>query len=249
MSTEDLCAVLQVTIEEHHRCFIAEYSADAIIPKFHFLLHYPRQIIKVGPMIRTWNMRNEAKLNVFKQASRLGNFKNIASSIANRHQRLLCYELSTHQLLWSPLECGPCDPPMPIENMPVHIQESLKSILPTLSYETEVVHPKWVKCLGRTIKINGYVVRGSDGLHPTFGKIIDILVLVDIVVLHISHYNVEYFDNHFHSYAITPSVDQSYLCFSELSVSTILHAHRIDNVLYIYLKEYFPCSVELLFIF
>lgn len=126
MSTEDLCAVLQVTIEEHHQCFIAEYSADAIIPKFHFLLHYPRQIIKVGPMIRTWNMRNEAKLNVFKQASRLGNFKNIASSIANRHQRLLCYELLTHQLLWSPLECGPCDPPTPIENMPVHIQESLK---------------------------------------------------------------------------------------------------------------------------
>lgn len=84
----------------------------------------------------------------------------------------------------------------------------------------KVVHPKWVKCLGKTIKINAYIVRGSDGLHPTFGKIIDILVLVDIVVLHVSHYTVEYFDNHFHSYAITPSVDQSYLCFSELNVST-----------------------------
>ena len=78
----NLCAVLQATIEQHHRCFIAMYT---VIPKFHFLLHYPKQILNVGPMIRTWNMRNEAKLNIFKQASGLGNFKNIAFSIANRH--------------------------------------------------------------------------------------------------------------------------------------------------------------------
>ena len=37
---------------------------------------------------------------------------------------------------------------------------------------------------------------------PLEKLLIYILVLVDIVVLHISHYTVEYFDNHFHSYAI-----------------------------------------------
>ena len=67
------------------------------------------QIISAGPMVRTWNMRNEAKLNIFKQASRLGNFKNIAFSVANRHQRLLCYELSSKRILNSAILCGPCN--------------------------------------------------------------------------------------------------------------------------------------------
>ena len=62
VSSPNLCAVLQATIERHHRYFIAMYTAEAVIPKFHFLLHYPKQILNVGPMIRTCNMRNEAKL-------------------------------------------------------------------------------------------------------------------------------------------------------------------------------------------
>ena len=98
----DTCAILRVTIEEHHRSFISLYTQDKVIPKFHFLLHYPEQILHVGPMVRTGNMRNEAKLNIFKQAARLGNFKNIAFSVANRHQRLLCYELASSNLLNSP---------------------------------------------------------------------------------------------------------------------------------------------------
>lgn len=96
-ASANLCAVLKYYIEDHHKSFVHLYTASAVIPKFHFLLHYPQQILSVGPMIRTWNMRNEAKLNIFKQASRLGNFKNIAYSIANRHQQLLCYELNCQQ--------------------------------------------------------------------------------------------------------------------------------------------------------
>lgn len=61
-SSSDLCTILQVTIEEHRQCFIEMYTADAVTPKFHFLCHYPRQILNVGPKIRMWNMCNEASL-------------------------------------------------------------------------------------------------------------------------------------------------------------------------------------------
>lgn len=74
--------------------------------KIHYLIHYPDQICQVGPMQRTWTMRHEAKLNMFKRAAWLGNFKNIALSLALRHQRLLCYELSTGRLLEAPMETG-----------------------------------------------------------------------------------------------------------------------------------------------
>ena len=63
-SSSDLCAILKLLLNEHHRCF---YTEAAVIPKMHFLLHYPNQIRSVGPMVRTWNMCNEAKLNVNHQ--------------------------------------------------------------------------------------------------------------------------------------------------------------------------------------
>lgn len=89
-----------------------------MIPKFHYLVHYPEQIFRVGPMQRTWAMRHEAKLNMLKLASRLGNFKNIAMSLAFRHQRLLCYELSTGRLLDTPIEAGPCSKPTSEDSEP-----------------------------------------------------------------------------------------------------------------------------------
>ena len=117
-SSADFCALLKMLITEHHQTFLTLYSANAVIPKLHFVLHYPEQITNVGPMVRTWNMRSEAKLNDFKQASRLGNFKNIAFSIANHHQRLLCYELSAGKRVSSPIECGPPKTPLPIDSEP-----------------------------------------------------------------------------------------------------------------------------------
>ena len=84
---------------------------------------------------------------------------------------------------------------------------------------------------------------GSDGFHPAFAKVVDILVLVDVVVLQVSHYNVLYYDDHYPAYAISPLIDESLLCFSELKVNTFLHAHRKADVLYIYLKPTFFCII------
>ena len=81
-SSADLCGYLRVLIQEHHTLFIKVYS---VTPNFHFLRHYPEQIYKIGPMVRSWTMRHEAKLLFFKRVARIGNFKNVAYTIANRH--------------------------------------------------------------------------------------------------------------------------------------------------------------------
>ena len=238
-SSADLCAILKHLITEHHKCFIALYSEMAVIPKHHFLLHYPEQIMNVGPMVRTWNMRNEAKLNVFKQAGRLGNFKNIAFSVAHRHQRLLCYQLSAGNILNSPMECGPCDQPHIVDNEPVNIKESLFSLLPGINVETKIVRPRWVKTDGRTLKKGAIVITGSDGMHPTFSKVLDLLVLLDVLVMEVAQCHVEYFDSHYHAYLIVQSLNKSYILFSDLTDTSVLHTHRKDGNLFVYLKHYF----------
>ena len=82
----------------------------------------------VGPMTKTWTIRHEAKLNFFKQATKLDNFKNIASSLANRHQRWVCYELCSGNILAKPVECGPGAGPMQLCDETIDIQEGLRKL-------------------------------------------------------------------------------------------------------------------------
>ena len=64
----DTCAYLKSVIIEHHAAFIKAYSQE-VTPKFHFLLHYYSEQVKmIGPLIRSWNMRNEGNFNIFKRA-------------------------------------------------------------------------------------------------------------------------------------------------------------------------------------
>ena len=50
---------------------------------------------RYGPPVRYWCMRFEAKHAYFKSlALRIKNFKNIAKSLATRHQHKMCYLLS-----------------------------------------------------------------------------------------------------------------------------------------------------------
>ena len=58
-------------------------------------------MLQMGPMVRSWTIRHEAKLNFFKQTTGTSSFKNITLSLANHHQRLVCYEMSTGSLLRS----------------------------------------------------------------------------------------------------------------------------------------------------
>ena len=48
---------------------------------------------RLGPLITSWCMRMEAKNSYFKKSARVTNFKNIAYSVAMRHQKLICAHL------------------------------------------------------------------------------------------------------------------------------------------------------------
>lgn len=69
---------------------------DKLIPKEHFLTHYPNAIRKVGPLKHTWTMRFESKHKFFTETARLThNFINIA--LANKHQKYICTKIFSIQ--------------------------------------------------------------------------------------------------------------------------------------------------------
>lgn len=104
IATKELYLSLKLLIRDHHKEFVRLYGVGAYIPKMHFLTHYPEQIQAIGPMTCSCH---KAKLNFFKRASRISNFKNISFTLANNHQRWLCYELASNDIVHHPFECGP----------------------------------------------------------------------------------------------------------------------------------------------
>ena len=54
ISTESVM-YLKTAINEHLSLFRNEYGAR-LIPKERYLVHLPRQVLKFGPLIRTWCM-------------------------------------------------------------------------------------------------------------------------------------------------------------------------------------------------
>ena len=64
ISTESVM-YLKTAIKEHLSLFKNEYGAR-LIPKQHYLVHLPSQVLKFGPLIRTWCMRHEGNILFLK---------------------------------------------------------------------------------------------------------------------------------------------------------------------------------------
>lgn len=99
---------LAYIIEEHHRLFLELYPHLHLCPKYHFMLHYPRAIMKLGPLVHFWAMLFELKHGFFKRVSQVTcNFKNICKTMAFRHQMMQCYTFLSGSVFAQTTEVGP----------------------------------------------------------------------------------------------------------------------------------------------
>ena len=238
--TNSMAVSLKILIIEHHKAFVSLYPS-CFIPKMHFLIHYPEQMLQVGPMVRTWTIRHEAKLNFFKQTTGISSFKNITLSLANHHQRLACYEKSTGSLLHSRLECGPLSKaPVTLKDTNELIQSFIINKIPEICMDAMVSHPNWICQDGVTYKNNNaYIVIGHDGIDPVFAVIEELIVIGgDMVLFCVRHCIVRYFDDHYHAYVVDHISQQSLKV--ELLDRNVYYAHVMSNGLrYITLKHSF----------
>lgn len=85
--TNGMTYYLKHLIKDHHQLFKSLFSQKRLIPKHHFMLHYPCCIRKIGPLLHVWCMRFEAKHNFFTRSVK--NFKNISKLLVKQHQRQL----------------------------------------------------------------------------------------------------------------------------------------------------------------
>lgn len=92
---KDCIPYLQVKVEEFLELYTTQYPNAVVTPKLHYVIHYPKYLLKYGPARRFWGMSFEAKHSYFKNiALKVKNFRNICFTLATRHQLLQAYELS-----------------------------------------------------------------------------------------------------------------------------------------------------------
>ena len=69
--------------------FKEQFPNQTFKPKAHFVLHYPEQILKFGPLVHLWTMRFEGKHSFFKEAARRTKCnKNLPLSLAARQSSI-----------------------------------------------------------------------------------------------------------------------------------------------------------------
>lgn len=81
-------------IAEHHE-YLKEMLGEnrRLLPKHHFLVHYPSCLLQAGPPVRYWSMRFEVRHQIFKDLAKSTHcFKNICLTLAKRFQLALAYK-------------------------------------------------------------------------------------------------------------------------------------------------------------
>lgn len=150
-----------------------------MIPKHHFIEHYPQLIKAFGPLVLLWTMRFEAKHHFFKKLVRQTCcFRNIVTSMAMKHQYMIAYHLHSSKINKTAVSVSRMTR-VPFEVLHENIQEFLLHRFPE---EKAVYLTHSIDCKGTTYGIGMMVAYGSTAGLPDFGEILQILIVHDRVV-------------------------------------------------------------------
>jgi len=215
---------LKHLIMEHHELFKQLYPHRNLIPKHHFMIHYPACIRKIGPLIHMWSMRFEAKHKVFKNT--LKNFKNITKSLAKKHQMSIGYHWETSPL--NHIEYGPLK--SYIVDDAIFVQALHAAVL------KDIFSTNWVKISGTEYRTGLIICSETDDDMPGFCRIKKILLVDSVIYFEVNKLVVDHFNEHFHAYQVYESDEKDLIKADSLVIYKpfdLQSAYGEDESLYI----------------
>lgn len=221
---------LRDIIEEHHQRFLECYPEVAVIPKMHYIIHLPQWIMKVGPIVRFWTMRFEGQHKLFKKlSSAMGNFINVAKSLAQRHQEYQCYhQLNKDNFFNEKASVGSTNSKCVAD---LCYRNKLMEKIPALAEDQCVETTARVEVMGTTYRTGCCLLIGCHLNLPEFAKLQQIVVHCHEIYLVLEVLTTCRFYDHFHSYEVESSVNPAtaILMPSELLDFQVLHIHSIRS--------------------
>ena len=181
-------AQLKENVAEYLRLFKELFPEQPFTLKQHYLVHFPKVIPLLGPLINLWAMRSEAKHQYFKDLKKILNFKNICLSLSNHHQKKAAMNRSAGSI-FKGNEYGPVQHPKGEQLS--RIKDRISSTLALDPNSINVESFEWIKLHGtKYIEDKCYLaIQFDDVDHPVFGQLSGIFelnisfVVFDVVCL------------------------------------------------------------------
>lgn len=194
--------LLKAKIEEHHRLFLQLFPDRRLTPKQHNLVHYPRAIRFLGPLGLYSVMRMEAKHKQLKKWAKLThNYRNIAKTLAQRHQQAQGFEFLMKQQIDSHTE--DIGAQMVVQASSLTNAEQVCTAL-NCPPEQEIV-------VINTVNLSGYIYRANVMVlckwddEPEFASIEQVVMRESAVKLIVKPWTTLYYDQHYSAYAVKAS--------------------------------------------
>ncbi|CAI6372799.1 unnamed protein product [Macrosiphum euphorbiae] len=189
---------LDSLVSEHNKLYLY-FSNSSLKPKFHFLTHYGRLLLKNGPISLTSSLRYEAKHKVLKAyANSIPCRINLGHTLSHKLQVQMIHRFLIQKGLELDLKVGSCLKMITSEDFNINFFSSLPN-----EFKSDTFSVPWVNFKGVQYKPGMLSIIDIDLNGCIFGEILYILVnksrmpyLVCKLFLTVG------FDRHFHAYEI-----------------------------------------------
>ena len=192
--TYGMTIFLKHLIIEHHNLFKEVYPHRRLIPKHHFMIHYPRAIRKIGPIIHVWTMRFEAKHRFFKNT--IKNFKNLTKSLAKKHQMAVAYHWES--MPFKRIETGPVKT-ISLDEL-CHGEVIAEELQVDVDCDMDVT--SWLTCFGTEYRPGLLVCSHMDDGLPVFSRIEHIVLFNGDYFFVMDDFQTLGFIEHLHSFCV-----------------------------------------------
>ena len=171
---DESIAYLASKISDHRQRYQEVFPNNRLLPKHHYIEHYPQLIRFFGPLVGLWTIRFEAKHSFFKKVIKHTScFKNVPLSLAVKHQFMIGYHLSSPSIDKPVLDVSDVST-VPLDFFKKELAQAFKQQDPDLS-EIHLAKNVWSK--GINYRTGMVVAHGSEGGLPEFGEIHQICIL------------------------------------------------------------------------
>lgn len=218
---------LSEMITVHLKCYI-EFFNQLLKPKHHFLIHYVMVMMLMGPVVRFWSLRMEAKHQFFKRIIyKLKNFQNIKKTLAHKHQQH--FFLSPASLMddvshGKSSQFIDCDN---INEFVVHLKDEVNGFTDQIIEDACVV--KSFKCNDRHFKPGVLVANKNQ-----FYEIKHILCIQnETLFLCDKYYEILSYDTFLNSFEIKPKNESAVLNLTNLKNNKPYEKKFLDGSVYV----------------
>jgi hypothetical protein len=218
--------ILKALIADHHRLFLSLFQDRHLIPKQHFLIHYPRVIQLLGPLEQYSSMRKEGKHKPFKRWARAcNNYKNVAKTVSIRHQQQQSYTFLLRKPLNSELE---------VRDQISVLVSSLDEVNDVCSFlgcgkDAQVILSGSVSIQTYTYKPNCMILVDWTAKEPQFSQVKHIIIVESSIYFVLRSWHTKYYNRHRHSYAVEESESVFIKQPKELLVCRPFHATKCSG--------------------